>query len=233
MLRCNVLYELTVQGTYYGQEIIARWNYNSSGIPAAVSGSFALVSAFGLIPEQPGNAFPTDAPFEYMRRIQSSNLGYNEVVCKALYDDVDFYTTPFPSGTVGLSSGGADASPMDALGFRTNRVRQDIGRGYKRFAAPLVAAFAPGGTVVGDTLEAMEELGAAMSETLTYIDEGNTVSFAPCIMGKQEYITPSGKKAYRKYPTLAEQVQHLALGISWEPYDTQRSQRSRQYGVGS
>lgn len=41
--------EVVLTQNYYGQEIINRFNYRASGTPAAVTYSFALVSALGAI----------------------------------------------------------------------------------------------------------------------------------------------------------------------------------------
>jgi hypothetical protein len=74
-----------------------------------------------------------------------------------------------------------------------------------------------------------------MGAIITYDDEGNTISFAPAIVGKEKY-TPDPLKpdryAYRYYPTLAEQMEHVAQGFNWDVYNQVRTQVSRQYGRG-
>jgi hypothetical protein len=82
------------------------------------------------------------------------------------------------------------------------------------------------------TLGAMELLASVMGDTLTYDDEGNTLTYTPCVVQKEKYTTPSGKDAYRYYATESAQAPHLAVGVAWEVYDTERSQVSRQYGHG-
>lgn len=228
-----MLYEVVLEQRYFNQQVINRWNYNSSGVPATVQGSFALAFAMGFIPDGTPPDYPADSIFAAMREIQGTALIYNQITVKAIYDVVDFYAAPFPTGTTGESTGGESVSPVDALGMRSTRVRTDISRGYKRFAGAVEGAFTEGGIVGSDMLTALNQLGGRMAETIEYIDEGSTLSFVPCIVSKEKYTTPSGKFAYRYYASQATQLTHIATGIGWEPYTQQRTQRSRQYGKGA
>lgn len=227
-----MLFELTMLGTYYNQQIVNRWNYVSTGTPAAVSLSFALMSAFGAIPD--GGVYPADSLFVKLMAELSNQFVVNTIVSRAcaLYSPSDFYERPFPTPYPGGDTGEAN-SPIMAYGFRTNRVTLDIGRGYKRFVGVGEGAAGAGGVIGATVLSHLVTIGELMSETLAYEDEGGTLSFAPCIVKKLEYTTPTGKKAYKYYPTLSEQLEHIATGIVWQPYSTVRGQASRQYGKGS
>jgi len=226
-----MLFELTMLGTYFNQQIVNRWNYISTGTPAAVSLSFALMNAFGAIPD--AGVYPSGSLFVTLMNSLSNQFHVNTIVARAcaLYSPADFYERPFPTPYSGGDSGVA-LSPVSAYGFRTNRVRLDIGRGTKRFVGVTEGQNEAGGVVASGALGALVTIGELMSDTLTYDDEGATLSFAPCIVSKLEYTTPSGKKAYKYYPTLADQLEHIATGILWQPYDTVRGQASRQYGKG-
>ena len=79
----------------------------------------------------------------------------------------------------------------------------------------------------------MGNLATAMGATLNYTDEGNALSFAPAIISKEKYTTPSGKEAYKYYASEVLQAAHTATGILWEIYGETRTQGSRQYGRGS
>lgn len=226
-----MLYELTMFGTFYNQQIVNRFNYLSTGIPAAVSGSFALMKAFGAIPDNA--VYPAGAPFAKIMQFLSSAFSITSVVTRAAadYDPLDFYERPFPTPFVG-GSGGDAMSPAVAYGYRTNRVRLDIDRGTKRFVGVPETAVMSGGVIGTAFYAELVQTAAAMSATLTYDDEGNTISFAPCVVHKQEYTTPRGRRAYRYYPTLEQQLEYVATGITWQPYTTVRTQTSRQYGRG-
>lgn len=227
------LFELVLKSVYAGQECINRWNYNSSGTPAAVSLSFALASAAGMIAAGEPPAFPSDTMFSKIRNITATNVEFREVIVNNVYTLTDFYTTAFPDNTLGTAGGGAANQSFVASGFRTNQTRRDVGRGFKRFVGVPDGFTGVNNTLNPTHLEAMNILRAAMSLNLTYNDEGNTITFSPVICGKEKYTTPSGKFAYRYYPSLVQQLDHTATGILWEIYDTTRSQTSRQIGKGS
>lgn len=226
-----MLFEIVVVQSLFGQEVINRWNYQSTSTPAAVTMSFALAAAFGAIPLGTPGVLPADSVFGKMRALQSDSLQYREVIVKNIYSVTDFYTAPF-SALVGNVPGGA-ASPFLAYGMRTNRVRQDIARGMKRFAGVVEAGMDAGGVIPAGTLGVVQTLADAMEANIIYVDEGTNLTFQPVIVKKQKYTVPgSGNSAYRYYPTLAEQDDFLATGIQWQPYLEVRSQVSRQYGQG-
>jgi len=227
-----MLYELTMRGSYYGQEIVNRWNYVSTSIPASVSGSFGLVYAFGAIPTL--GSFPIDRPFFLIMQYLNANFSITSIEGRAasLYDPEDFYERPFPTPYAGGHTGSDGMSPTMSYGFRTNRVRLDIARGTKRFPGVNEGQVATGGVVTTDMMALLAVVAESMSDTLSYDDEGTELLYQPAIASKQEYTTESGKRAYRYYPTLVEQMEHVATGIVWQPYSTVRTQTSRQYGRG-
>jgi len=227
-----MLYEVTLSATYYGQLCINRWNYLSTGVAVGVIRSVALITAMGWISEDPTFVEPSLAV--RLQDLQSDSLTYNSVQCRALYDDpTDFYDYPFPTGIVGNNNASQGASPVVALGFRTTRVRTDIGRGTKRFAGMTEALVDAGGNIASTAIAAVDTLAEEMSATLAYTVGGSSLSFVPVVLGKEEYETPAGNKAYKQYPTLTEQLDHIAQGFTWDAYPQVRSQVSRQYGRGS
>jgi hypothetical protein len=228
-----MLYEVTAFGSYYNQEIINRWNYLSTGVPAAVSGSFGLTFALGAIPE--AGVLPPTGMFSAILGSVSAGYTLNSLVVRAasLFDPEDFYETPYVPPRAGSQGIEFSMSPIDAYGFRTNRVRLDIDRGTKRFVGATENSVDAGGVISAGTLTALNTVASRMSAVLSYDDEGNTITYSPCIVQKQRYTAPSGKFAYRYYPTLVEQLAHIATGIQWQPYSTIRSQTSRQYNRGA
>lgn len=225
------LFEVVLKSVYYGQQCVNRWNYISSGTPAAVTLSFALASAGGFISGGDPLAYPDNTLFSGVRSIANADVEFNEVIVNNIYELTDFYTTPFLNNTMGLHSGGA-ASVFEAAGFRTNLVSRAVARGMKRFVGVPSDQINSGGTLTTTYVAEMQVLADKMAETLEYDDEGNTISFTPAICHKEDYTTPSGKTAYRYFPTLAEQITNSVSGFNWQPYDTIRSQTSRQIGHG-
>lgn len=226
------LYEVVLEERYFNQQVINRWNYLGSGTPAAVTGSFALLSALGMIglstTLEPGTVAGQ------IQGIQNAAASFIQATARAIYIDEDFYGNPFIANTIGGVGGlGDPMSPIAAFGFRSNRVKQSIGRGYKRFVGMSEGDLDSGGILAAGAVTRANLLKTAMNATVTYDDEGNTLTFTPCIAQKELYVTDSGKNAYKYYATEAEQAPHLAVGINWELYTQQRTQNTRQYGRGS
>lgn len=226
------LMEIVLEQTYAGQECINRWNYLASGTPAAVSFSFALVTAFGAVPV--AGVYPAGEMCTFIAQLQDNSVAFVQIGAKDVYSNVDFYETPFTVPLIG-ANGTTGLSPATAAGFRTNRTRLDIRRGTKRFVGVPNGAAGEGGLLSSAYQALMANLAAKMTETLEYDDEGNTLSFAPVIVGKQPYVPDPlrpDRIAYRYYPTFAEQDDHLASSIIWDNYTHTRTQNSRQYGRG-
>nr|CRY94987.1 hypothetical protein [uncultured prokaryote] len=226
-----MIYEITTTARYFQQTVINRWNYVSSGVGASVSGAFALADAFGAIPVPVTDVLDVAKPLGFMMFQLAAPLELISCMVAALYDPVDFYEVPYATPKPGGNAGEA-LSPAAAYGFRTNRVRLDIDRGRKSLAGVVEPAVQAGGIISGGYLTNLANIAAMWSETLEYDDEGNTFTFVPAVLSKEEYTTPSGRRAYRKYSTLAAQLTHTAQGVSWQPIANMRTQRSRQYGHG-
>lgn len=226
------LYEVVLEERYFNQQVINRWNYLGSGTPAAVTGSFALLSALGMIGLTTTLTSGTVAG--QIQGIQNAAALFVQATARAIYIDEDFYGNPFVANTIGGVGGlGDPMSPVAAFGFRSNRVKQSIGRGYKRFVGMSEGDLDSGGVLAAGAVTRANLLKTAMNATVTYDDEGNTLTFTPCIAQKELYVTDSGKNAYKYFATEAEQAPHLAVGINWELYTVQRTQNTRQYGRGS
>lgn len=226
------LYEVVLEQRYFDQQVIERFNYVGSGTPASVSPSFALLNALGLLPTSTTLAAGTLGAA--IQGIQNASCSFIQAVARAVYIDDDFYTTPFLANTIGGVGGlGDPMSPVMAFGFRSNRVKQSIGRGFKRFAGMSEGDVDGGGVLAAGALTRCDTLRTRLGETVTYDDEGNTLTFAPCVVQKKPPSVEPVTKGYAYYPTEELQAPHLALGITWEIYTVARTQRSRQYGHGA
>lgn len=234
------LMEITLTQSYLGQIAINRFNYIATGTPAATTLSFALTSAFGAVYDQVAipPAYPPNTIIQALRAIQSTSVIFQGVEARAVYSAVDFYTTGFVPALSG-AAGGEGMSPVLSYGFRSTRVRADIRRAQKRFVGVPEPNAQGGGVLTTATLTLLDTLAARMSAVLTYNDEGNTITFSPCVVGKFRYQIPGSSPArfaYR-YATPAEggetaQLAKTATGIGWEKYLEVRTQTSRQYGRG-
>ena len=169
--------------------------------------------------------------FAAIRAYTTSSLVFLETEAKDLYSAVDFYVAPFSAGIAGTYAG-ESASPTVAFGWRTNRIRRDVRRGTRRIGGVSETLVTTGGNYTPAAAQALDEIAALFSSVLTYDDEGNTLTFTPCVLGREEYTTPSGRRGYRLHATETEQLTHSAIGVVWSPYLTTRTQTSRQYGRG-
>jgi hypothetical protein len=226
------LYEVVLEQSFESQQVINRWNYVMSGTPAAVTGSFALISAMGGLAL--ATALTENTVMGEIQDLQNASVTFVQITARAIYIDDDFYGNAFLANTIGsVGNAGSAGSPIDAYGFRSSRVKQSIRRGYKRFVGIDTAFVGSGGRINNDGDTQMAAVALQMGDVLAYTDDGNSLSFAPCIASKLKYTTDSDKIAYKYYETEAEQATHLAVGVAWEAYDRVSSQVSRQYGRGS
>lgn len=222
--------EVTLEQEVAEMVAINRFTYVGTGTPAAVSMSFGLVSAMGAIPDT--GQYPVSGLMRILSELQSNTIGFVSISVKNLYSFTDFYQTPFVVSLIGLQTGDA-LPPTNAWGFRTNRTRLDIRRGFKRFAGVSEAGQSEG-IVAGAFLLLADAVAAAMSEVLEYDDEGNTLTYTPVILGRDAQPNPNDETLmiYPYFPTEAEQLEHVMSSIIWEPYTTIRTQTTRQYGRG-
>lgn len=228
------LLELTLVQSYYNQQIINRFNYIASGTPASVSYSFALTFAFGAV--SVANVYTTGTVVQTLSAFQNDQIDFQACTVINPYSDTDFYSTGFFPPLSGQNTGEAN-SPAMAIGYRTTRVRRDIRRGQKRFAGVSETVAGAGG-VIDTAGAALNALRVAMAQTLSYDDEGNTLTFQPAIVKKQKYFVDDdpNRVAYRYIPEANggkdAQLADCATGFAWEILPNVRTQRSRQYGVG-
>jgi len=222
-----MLFEALIRQSYLGKQALNRFHFNSSGTPASVSLSFALASALGGVPDPITGEFDAGTVMRGFADVQSISVVYTELTVEALYDVEDFYAIPYPSSQHGLAAGTAMAR-YEAYPLRSNRVRTDVRRGFKRIAGVVEELVGVGGEIAPAQLEVLQDLADTLSAPLTYDDEGNTLTFTVAVLSFDEYTTPSGKPAYRPYPTLSEQLDHAALGVVWSAQPNTTTQNTRK-----
>lgn len=225
------LYEVILNQVMANQEIVNVFNFTTDGLATGVSNSYALLYAAGFLQFGETPAFPDPGLGLAIKNVQSSSVTFLQASARNVYDPTDFYTYPYLTGVNGARSGSV-SSPVIALGLTSNRTRTDIRRGQKRFVGVVQSDINTEGALTSGYLVVATELGGALGTTWTYT-VGGSVSFAPCVVSKQKYTTPSGKDAYRYYSTEAAQAEHIMSGITYLPKSNVRTQGSRQYGRGA
>jgi len=224
-----MLFEVILRQSYDGKNVLNRWHYNSAGTPASVDLSFGLASAFGGVVDPVTSAFPPDSIMEALSEIQSSALSYVELTVEALYDFADFYTIPFAPGQDG-TQGGTPMSPFYAYALQSNRVRTDIRRGNKRLAGVSEQYVGTAGVIEAGMPGLLAALAGLMSDPLVYDDEGNTLSYTPVVLSFEKHAPDVDHESewYSLYPTLAEQLEHAAVGINWTAKAFATTQNTRK-----
>jgi hypothetical protein len=231
------IYELTLTQQYYNQTCVNRFNYELTTIPAGISGSLGLLFAVGMIDDN--GIYPPDTLFQAIRGVQNSRVTYVSAVAFNVYDPVDFFSTPFLAGTDGGLTGDAleDSSPALATSYASGRSRRDIRRGRKAFAGLGEAHVRTGGELAPGFLSGgAETLRIALGETVQHDDEGNILTYVPIICGRDKVELDPGpppRYTYRYYPTLDQQEENIMNAGPWTTRPNVRTQRSRQYGVGT
>jgi len=224
--------EVTLEQLCEGQSTINRWNYLAGGTPAAVSHSFGLMSALGAIPD--GGVYPPGGLVWLIANIQTPPVQFIEMTVRNVYGDTDFYTYPFQNEPLQGQYSDTMAPIFNAIGYRTNRVRQSIRRGQKRFVGVPEGQVSGGGQWdAGYITGYLNPVAAAMSAVLSYDDEGNTLTYAPIVVAKEQYIPDPARPdrvAYKYYDTEVEQLEHVAQGIVWSVRSYVSHQTTRRYG---
>lgn len=228
------LYEITLEQTYFGQQIINRWNYRSDEIPSGSSGAFLALVGMGFIADDDTPAFDNTTIAGLLSASQASAVTFVQAIAKNLYSVTDFHTYAFPPGTIGANASGSGLSPATAYGFTSDRTRSDIRRAQKRFVGVTEGVVEAGGVLSAGALEGLDDLGVRMGLINTATFDGVTTTFTPYVFGREAY-TPVGstKTAYKYYDTEAEQLEHIAIITRFNPKAQTRTQVSRQYGRGS
>lgn len=220
------LFSVTILQEWLGQQVINRFTYQSTGIPAAVSLSFGLFKTFS-------DADGTGTVVAAMRNLQSSENYYRSIEVRNLYSDTDFYATPYNAGVAGILTNSERAAPFLALKFTSSRTNLSVRRGTKSLSGLVEDMMNSGGGLASNYINDAVTAKNAFGATLTYTDEGETLSYLPVVLGREKYTTSAGTEAYKYYDTEAEQLLHLASASVWSYSDRITTQSSRKYGRGA
>lgn len=220
-------YSVTLRMSLFAQQCINRWDYFVSGSAGGASAA-ELLTLMGFVPTGSPPVFASGTVAGDLQAVLSEDVEFVEVQVEELYTPTDFYVAAFSPALHGTYPANV-LSITDAFGLFSNRVRTDIKRGFKRFPGIPSNAYAGGSEITGAFITPLTTLAEEMSGSLV----GATAEYASAVFQFQEYTTPRGNRAYRKYADPAVQAEHVASPLSWTAYDTVRTQVSRQLGRGS
>lgn len=231
----NGLIEIVMQGILFGQETITRWNYLFSGSAQPNGFAFGLAKAMGFVLSGSPPAVDSGTILEVLHLGLGVNWSLSQVIARDVYNPLDFVDIPYTPPFASTNGSGLGEPPYTSYGFRTNRTRLDIGRGYKRIPGVQSGEVLAGGVIDGTFLTGtLATLASLMSDTLTYTDGALVASYQPCVVQKKKPAESPVTVSSTYYPTYDLQVPaHVMTGITWEAYTQVRTQSSRQYGKGS
>lgn len=227
------LYEITLEQSYFGQQVINRWNYQASTPPEGVSGAFKALVGMGFTPDTDIDPFDPATIAGQLQALQAGNVVFVQAIAKNLYSNTDFFTYAFPPDTHGLNVATTGLSPTVAAGFNSDRTRSDIRRAQKRFVGVAEGDVGEGGVFSSGAATNWQALGDTMADINVVPSGVSAMTFTPYVFGREKYVAPSGKDAYRYYGTEAEQLDHIAIITAFAFKPQTRTQATRQYGRGS
>jgi len=234
------LFELTIVGTMQSQQIINRLNFVSDIEDPDADNSVGLINALGYDAGTPGTPIANKF-FDRFLEAQTTQYQVLELLARNIFEVTDFYTLPVSgSGWAGTITVGAGAGPLmfSAQKLRTNRVRQDIGRGTLALTSPSEAEIEGAGVVTSGQLAKLQAVCDALNAPPLYNGGGEDVRFRPSVLQKMSYEVEQAPPklpttAYKYWPDKDDQLQHTALGVTWSPVARITSQTSRKIGKGA
>lgn len=228
------LYEVTLEQSYFGQQCINNFSYQSDTIASGTSGAYLAVVGMGAIADDDTAPFAAGTILGALQIMQSSAVTFVQMIAKNPYSNTDFFTYAFPSGTVGLNSAGQGLSPTQAFGFTSDKTRADVRRAQKRFVGLTEGDVNAGGLLTADFKTFAAVLATAMGNPNSVTEGGVTNVFTPYVFGLKKTVqAPPKKPKYALYPTEAEQLEHIAKINQYIVKEEVRTQTSRQYKRGS
>jgi len=217
------IYEIVARQTYDGKDCINVFEFATVN-PLAAPNALELLTLLGFIPSGTPSEYPADTFFAAWRAAVSSGVTFVEFEARELYSLTDFYVAPALPGTTGDIVGGGYMSSFNALGLFSNRVRTDIRRGTKR-----LVGMSEGMVSNFGLLESAElVLLTAVADALSVAFDGAAATYRSCVISRERLVQPDGSVKYDLYETRDEQLEHLAIPVSWFPYPEVRTQNSRK-----
>lgn len=232
-------YEVTIQGSTQGQQIVNRLNFFTASEEITVATALGLAVALGVNPVNVLLGPESDSVLFHYLTLQTNQLQLSQLMIRNIYQVTDFYTVPLAgAGWAGYQTLGAGENlPFVAMKFVTSRTRLDIKAGSLALTAPGESIVDPQGVITsGPFLAAMQDFCDALNAPPFYNVGDNTAEFLPSVFSKQKYEVPDSdpvRYAYRYWPTQSEQSDHSAINVTWSLRDRVTSQTSRRWGKGA
>jgi len=226
-------YEITLEQSAYGNQVINRWNAIADAIPSGQLGAMLALGSMGFVDVGVIPAFDPASFAGLLQARQHAGVNWVQAVGKNIHDPTDYFAYAFPAGTHSSGLAGQGNSPVVAVGYATDRTRADVRRGQKRFVGIMESDVDDGGYLNTGALAAWQAIGDNMATPVTVTIGGSSVVFTPYVFGRKKTVDSDGKITYPYWPTDAEQLAHSMRINQWTLKNTVRTQTTRQYGRGA
>lgn len=226
------LMELIIQGEQSTGMFINKYNLLNNSLSTATNASLNIIEALGWDSGVPAAPVANSVFARYLAAA-SSDFRLTTVYCRDVYSVTDFAQVNLPTtGWAGTRAGLAEPNFVVAK-LRSSRTRQDIKAGYKALPALIDTDISSAvGTLNGAYVTLAAALATALSDGVSPFVGPLQAFFGWAIVQKEEYETPSGKKAYRYYADPVEQADHIASPVTWTVQPRSTTQNTRKYGRG-
>lgn len=226
------LMELIIQGASPTGLFINKYNLLNNSLSEATNAALNVIEAAGYNSAAPTTPVASSILDTY-RGMANTGFTITQLYCRDVYNVNDFAQVVVSgSGWDGNRAGTAEPSFLAAK-IKSARTRQDIKAGYKALP-PMVDTDVVGatGTLSAGYITLMTTLCSRLGNGLSPFVGITQAFFGWCIVGKEEYTTPKGNKAYRYYADPVEQAAHLTGPVTWSPVERATTQNSRKFGKG-
>jgi len=229
------IFTATLQGRYFGQLLINRFQFISSSDVSPVEGCQALANALGAVDTNGvvlTNPFPVGTLMGELEQLQNSALEYIAMEVITPYDAFGLFERVFPAGTNGNSGGSGDnLAPFITASIRSGRTRRDVRRGFKRFSGLTEDQITSTGIVTG-TLSVLGDVAASISGTITGDAGPLNVAFQSAVVPLKR-VPDSNPPQYERFENEGAAVSASAFPLVYEAEDKVTTQNSRKIGRGA
>ena len=215
-----MLYELTTFVQYADSNPSLPLSLNVYQYRDDSEGTAAAADVDALIDAFEEDIVPT---IQGIMRAGSSMI---KIFARAIYDDTEFEERQVDY------EGSRTGNPLPSfVAARFYSERPAIGvRRAQKYLGSLSETDSNATVWNSDFYDELQAYADALGDLIT--DPGTAKTFRNVLLQREKYTTPSGKAAYRYYPTLTAQIEHMYDLTDWFYDLTIRSMRSRLPGQG-
>lgn len=227
------LMELVLQANTPTGLWINKYNLLNNSLSESTNAALNVIESLGYDSGTPTTVVANSVLDRYLEMTFTA-FEFTQFYCRDIYNVNDFAQVSVSgTGWQGTRAASAYEAPFVAAKIKSTRTRQDIKAGYKALPPMIDGDMTSAtGALATTYITLMTALCTALSNGTSPFVGVTQAFFGWCIVGKEEYTTPSGKKAYRYYEDPAVQATHLTGPVTWAPIERATSQNTRKFGRG-